>query len=77
MSENGFATEASSGLIKGLPDEVTGSEVAICELPVRRRIGGWTLCLAVRNVETTFCVTETVLKQLYNKTKLPRELYDH
>ena len=64
MSENGFATGASSGLIKGLPDVVTGSEEAICELPVRRRIGGWTVCWAVCNVKTKFCVTETILKQL-------------
>ena len=60
MYENVFSTGATSGLIEGLVDEV-----AACEVAVRRRIVGWTVCWTVRNVKTKLCFTETMLMQLF------------
>ena len=54
MYENGISTDATSGLIEGLLDEV-----AVCEVAVIRRIVCWTVC----NVKTKLWFTETVLIQ--------------
>ena len=47
MYENGFYSGATSGLVEGLLDKV-----AVCEVAVRRRIVGCTVCWTVCNVKT-------------------------